>query len=151
MKHRVVLVCSDGGHLAQLHHLEPWWSRHDRTWVTFRKPHATSLLEGEQVVWAHHPTTRNVPNALRNLLLAWRVLRRQRPDVVVSDGAGVAVPFFVAAWLLKIPRVFVEVYDHVDSRTMTGRLCRPFASLFVVQWPEQQALYKGSVVLGELL
>jgi nitroreductase len=150
-RHRLLLVCSDGGHLAQLHHLEPWWGRHDRTWVTFRKPHATSLLEGERVVWAHHPTTRNAKNALRNLVLAWRVLRRDRPDVVVSDGAGVAVPFFVMARLLGIPTVFVEVYDRIDSRTLTGRLCRPQSSLFVVQWPEQQRLYKGSVVLGELL
>jgi len=150
-RHRLLLVCSDGGHLAQLHHLEPWWSRHDRTWVTFRKPHAVSLLEGERVVWAHHPVTRNVPNALRNAVLAWKVLRRERPDVVVSDGAGVAVPFFVVARLLRIPTVYVEVYDRIDSRTMTGRLVRPFTSLFVVQWPEQQRLYPGSVVLGELL
>ena len=151
MKHHVLLVCSDGGHLAQLHRLQPWWSQHDRTWMTFRKPHATSLLEGEHVVWAHHPTTRNVGNLLRNLVLGWRVLRRERPTVVVSDGAGVAVPVFLLAWLLRIPRVYIEVYDRIDSRTMTGRLCRPICSLFVVQWPEQQALYRGSVVLGPLL
>lgn len=148
---RLLLVCSDGGHLAQLHHLEPWWSAHDRTWVCFRKPHATSLLAGERVEWAHHPTTRNARNALRNAALAWRLLRRERPDVVVSTGAGVAVPFFAVARLLGIPTVFVEVYDRVDSQTLTGRLCRPLASLFVVQWPEQQRLYRGSVVLGPLL
>lgn len=147
----VLLVCSDGGHLTQLHRLRPWWSRHDRTWVTFRKPHATSLLAGERVVWAHHPTTRNLKNALRNAWLAWRVLRRDRPDVVVSDGAGVAVPFFAVARLLGIPTVYVEVYDRIDTRTLTGRLCRPLSSLFAVQWPEQQRLYPGSVVIGELL
>ncbi len=150
-RHHVLLVCSDGGHLAQLHRLQPWWSQHDRTWMTFRKPHATSLLEGERVVWAHHPTTRNVGNLLRNVVLGWRVLRRERPTVVVSDGAGVALPVFVLAWLLRIPRVYIEVYDRIDSRTLTGRLCRPFSSLFLVQWPEQQALYRGSVVLGPLL
>ena len=148
---KVLLVCSDGGHLAQLHQLQPWWSQHERTWLTFRKPHATSLLDGERVDWAHHPTTRNVANLLRNLVLASRVLRRERPDIVVSDGAGVAFPVFVLAWLRRIPRVYIEVYDRIDSRTMTGRLCRPFSSLFLVQWPEQQRLYKGSVVLGPLL
>ena len=143
-------MCSDGGHLTQLHRLQPWWSQHDRTWMTFRKAHATSLLAGERVEWVHHPTTRNVPNLLRNLVLAWRVVRRERPDVVVSDGAGVAFPVFVLAWLLRVPRVYVEVYDRIDSKTMTGRLCRPISSLFLVQWPEQQQLYKGSVVLGPL-
>ena len=32
---KVMLVCSSGGHLAQLHRLRPWWEQHDRMWVTF--------------------------------------------------------------------------------------------------------------------
>jgi UDP-N-acetylglucosamine:LPS N-acetylglucosamine transferase len=147
---RVLLVCSDGGHLAQLHQLRPWWSRQERTWVTFRKPHAMSLLKGEDVVWAHHPTTRSVVNLVRNVALAWRVVREREPAVVVSDGAGVAVPFFLVARIRKVPTIYVEVYDRI-SRTVSGRLCRPLSSLFLVQWPEQQRLYKDSAVLGPLL
>ena len=76
-------------------------------------------------MWAHYPTTRNIPNTLRNLRLAMRELRRRRPDVIVSDGAGVAFPFFVVGRLLGIPTVYLEVYDRIDSPTLTGRLCRP--------------------------
>lgn len=147
----VLLVGSAGGHLAQLLRLEPWWRHHDRTWVTFEKPDATSLLADETVIWAHHPTTRNVPNLLRNLALAVREIRRLRPDVVISTGAGVALPFFVMARLVGIPTVYVEVFDRIDSATLTGRLCRPFSTRFCVQWPEQQPLYRGSVVIGPLL
>lgn len=149
--YRVLLVCSSGGHLAQLLPLAPWWRSHDRAWVTFRKPDAESVLAGERVWWAFHPTTRNVGNALRNTHLAWRVLRAERPDVVVSNGAGVTVPFFILARLLRMSTVYVEVYDRIDSPTLTGRLCRPFANLFFVQWPEQQAFYRGSLVVGRFL
>lgn len=148
---RVLLVGSAGGHLAQLVALEPWWRHHQRAWVTFAKPDARSLLAEEDVVWAHHPTTRNVPNLLRNLALAWREVRHRRPDLVVSTGAGVALPFFVIAWALRIPTVYVEVFDRIDSPTLSGRLCRPFTTRFCVQWPEQQALYRGAVVIGPLL
>src|SRR6185369_10391746 len=75
---KVALVCSSGGHLAQLHRLEPWWRDHERLWVTFDTPEAVALLAGERTVWAHHPTTRNLPNAWRNLVLARRVLRTER-------------------------------------------------------------------------
>ncbi|HEX2575984.1 MAG TPA: PssD/Cps14F family polysaccharide biosynthesis glycosyltransferase [Aquihabitans sp.] len=149
--HHVLLVGSAGGHLAQLVRLAPWWQAHDRTWVTFDKPDARSLLADEDVVWAHHPTTRNVPNLVRNLVLAVREVRRRRPSVVVSTGAGVALPFFVIARVLGIPTVYVEVFDRIDSPTLTGRLCRPFTTRFCVQWPEQQVLYRGSVVIGPLL
>jgi len=147
----VLLVGSAGGHLTQLIRLEGWWQTHDRTWVTFDKPDARYLLAHEAVIWAHHPTTRNVANLLRNLVLAVRAVRRLRPDIVVSTGAGVALPFFVMAFLLRIPTVYVEVFDRIDSPTLTGRLCRPFTTRFCVQWPEQQSLYPGSIVIGPLL
>ena len=146
-----LLVGSAGGHLAQLVRLAPWWRELDRSWVTFDKPDARSILTDEDVTWAHHPTTRNIPNLLRNSRLAVGHLRRLRPDVVVSTGAAVAVPYFVVARLLGIPTVYVEVFDRIDSPTLTGRLCRPIATRFCVQWPEQQELYRGSVVIGPLL
>jgi UDP-N-acetylglucosamine:LPS N-acetylglucosamine transferase len=148
---RIVFVCSSGGHLMQLHALKPWWQQHQRSWVTFDKPDARSLLTGEQVAWAHHPTTRNIPNMLANLRLAWRLLRGSRPDVVVSDGAGVAFPFFLVARLLRIPTVYLEVYDRVDSPTLTGRLCYPLAALFLLQWPEQRRFYPKGEIIGRLI
>lgn len=148
---RVLLACSTGGHLGQLEALKPWWSEHERHWVTFDKPDAQALLAEEAVSWAFHPTTRNIPNLLRNFTVAWRVLRSFRPDVVVSTGAAVAVPIFYLARLLGMRTVYIEVYDRIESATMTGRLCRPVTDLFLVQWPEQRRLYRGAQVVGELL
>ncbi len=147
----VLLVASTGGHLAQILVLRPWWEQYQRTWVTFDKADARSTLEGEDVVHAFHPTTRNAGNALRNLRLAHRVLRERRPDLVVSTGAGVAVPFFAIARSLGIATIYLEVYDRVDSATLTGRLCRPFATAFCVQWPDQLRRYAGAEVVGRLL
>jgi UDP-N-acetylglucosamine:LPS N-acetylglucosamine transferase len=148
---RVLLVASSGGHLAQLLVLEPWWSQRQRVWVTFATPDAQSQLLREDVVWAHFPTTRNLRNLIRNFWLAIRTFPRVRPDVVVSTGAAVAVPFFIIARLRRIPTVYVEVYDRIDTPTLTGRLCRPLTTLFCVQWEEQLSLYRNACLIGELL
>ncbi len=148
---QVMLVCSTGGHLAQLYRLKRWWQRHDRSWVTFDKADARSLLRGEDVTLAYHPTTRSPVNLARNLWLALRLLGRRRPDIVISNGAGVAVPFFWVARWLRIPTAYIEVYDRIDLTTLTGRLCAPFTSTFMVQWPEQQRLYRDTVLVGRLL
>lgn len=147
---RILLVSSTGGHLAQLLLLRSWWERHERAWVTFDKPDAVSALASEEVHWAFHPTTRNLFNALRNLGLAWRMLRQSRPDVLVSTGAGVAFPFFVVAKLLGIRTVYVEVFDRIDHPTLTGALCYPLTDLFSVQWSEQRAIYPNAEVVGWL-
>jgi beta-1,4-N-acetylglucosaminyltransferase len=148
---KVLLVCSSGGHLTQLYQLRPWWDQHERTWVTFSHPQVASLLRGERVIPAFAPTTRNIPNALRNLLLAIKVTRSERPDVVISDGAGVAFPFFIVAALLGVRTVYLEVYDRISRPTLTGRLCYPLAELFLLQWPEQSACYPRGTVIGCLL
>ncbi len=147
-RRRILFVSSGGGHLAQLLQLRPWWTHHERRWVSFDLPDAHSKLDGEDLVFAHHPTTRNVINLARNTPLARRVLRDFEPHVVISTGAGVALPFFAVARAMGIPTVYLEVYDRIDSRTLTGRLCRPFTSMFCVQWPEQQRLYAGSELTG---
>jgi UDP-N-acetylglucosamine:LPS N-acetylglucosamine transferase len=152
MVERILLVGSSGGHLAQLAALQPWWSRHDRAWVTFHTPDAVHRLRDEtDVTWGFHPTTRNLPNLARNARQALSVLRRFRPTVVVSTGAGIAYPYFVLGKLGGARTVYIEVYDRIDSPSLTGRLCRPFTDLMLVQWPEQAPLYRDALVIGPLL
>ena len=150
--HRILLVGSSGGHLAQLMQLEPWWRRHERAWVSFDTPDALNLLAPEgDVTWAFRPTTRNIPNLLRNSWQSVKVLRRFRPTVVVSTGAAVAFPYFVLGRLLGARTVYIEVFDRIESATLTGRLVRPFTDCMFVQWPEQLALYDDALELGPLL
>ncbi|HLQ81628.1 MAG TPA: PssD/Cps14F family polysaccharide biosynthesis glycosyltransferase [Brachybacterium sp.] len=148
---RLLLVASTGGHLTQLMALRPWWENYERAWVTFDNQHARSALTGEDIIHAHSPTTRNIPNALRNLALARRTLDALRPDLVVSTGAGVAVPFFAIAHLRGIRTMYIEVIDRIRSRTLTGRMAYPFVDQFAVQWQEQTRLYPGAVVIGPTL
>jgi UDP-N-acetylglucosamine:LPS N-acetylglucosamine transferase len=119
--------------------------------VTFDKADAKSALADERVVFAHHPTTRNPRNAMLNLALARKVVPNFDLQLVVSTGAGVAVPFFLVAAACRIPTLYLEVYDRIDSPTLTGRMCRPIASAFCVQWPEQRALYPGAELVGPVL
>jgi len=150
----VGLVGSSGGHLAHLLLLEPWWKNHDRFWVTFDMPDSHDLLDSERVDWAHYPTTRNVPNLLRNFHLAWSVIRRirrERPDVLVSTGAAVAFPFFLIGRLFGIKTVFIEVYDRIDNASLTARLCAPLSSSFLVQWEDQLVFHPRAELIGRLM
>jgi UDP-N-acetylglucosamine:LPS N-acetylglucosamine transferase len=147
----VLMVSTQGGHLAHLVALRTWWEARDRLWVCPDSPDVLDRLVGERIIRSYSPTTRNLPNLLRNSALAVRLLLRERPSLLVSAGAGVAVPFFVAAWLLRIPTVFIEVYDRVDTPTMTGRLCGPFTTRRIVQWQSQLEFYPDARLVGPLL
>lgn len=146
----VLLVCSTGGHLLQLHALAGAWNERSRLWVTFDKSDARSLLVGERVVPAYGPTNRNLGNLLRNLRLAYSVIRRTRPRVMVTTGAGVAVPFAWVARAFGARVVYVESMARIDGPSLTLRLTRHAANDVFVQWPELAdalpwARYSGQV------
>ena len=124
----LLLVCSTGGHLLQLVALRDSWQGFARAWVTFDKSDARSLLDGERVLFAHGPTNRNLKNMLRNLLVAWRVVAEVRPKVLVTTGAGVAVPFAWVARLRGATVVYVESMARIEGPSLTYRLIAPVAS-----------------------
>ena len=148
---KLCLVCSSGGHLIQLHLLRSWWSKYNRFWVTFKKEDALSLLEDEKVYYGYFPTTRNIKNLIRNTLLAVKILTKERPNIIISTGAGIAVPFFYLGKLLKAKLIYVEVYDRISSPTLTGKVVCPITDIFVLQWEKQKKFYPKGVVIGELL
>ena len=146
----LLLVCSSGGHLLQLHALRPAWEGFNRAWVTFDKSDARSLLAGERVWFGHGPTNRNVRNLLRNVVLAWRLVGVARPRVVLSTGAGLAVPFVWIGRLRGARVVYVESLTRIDEPSLSLRLLRPVASRVYVQWPELATRVSGARYVGGL-
>lgn len=146
----VVLVASSGGHLLQLVQLKDEWPRTARAWVTFDTPDAHSLLRGEDVTFAYHPTNRSAKNLVLNALLAIRVLRRLRPTAIVSTGSGVAVPFCYVGRLMGLRVVFIESFSRVTEPSLTARLVYPIASAFFVQWPQLLAHFRRARCEGNV-
>ena len=145
---KVCLVGSSGGHLTHLYMLKPFWHSQERFWVTFDKEDARSILEGEKVYPCYFPTNRNIKNLILNTVVAWTVLRKEKPDILMSSGAAIAVPFFYLAKLMGKKLIYIEVYDRIDKPTLSGRLVYPIVDVFIVQWEEIKKDYTKAVNLG---
>lgn len=144
------MVCSSGGHLLQLVTLARPLAGLSRLWVSFDKSDVRSLLRDEDVVFAHGPTNRHLGNLFRNLRVAWRVVRTTRPAVVVTTGAGIAVPFCWVARLHGARVVYVESITRIDGPSLSLRLIAPVADRIYVQWPELVDQVPGSVYQGSV-
>ena len=141
----VALVCSSGGHLAHLLWLSAAWQDCERVWVSFDTPDARARLRDEHVVWAHHPTNRHLGNLTRNLWVAWRFFKVNRPDLVVTSGAGVAIPWVILGRLFGVPCVYLEVVDRIERPSLTLRLLEPLLSQVMVH-DERQTLFSSKAV-----
>ncbi len=147
---KVCLVSSSGGHLAHLYMLRPFWQEHERFWVTFDKEDARSLLSEEKMYPCHYPTNRSLKALFINTKLAWKLLRAEQPDLIISSGAAVAVPFFVLGKIFGAKAIYIEVFDRIDRPTLTGKLVYPFADKFIVEWEEMKKVYAKAINLGSV-
>ena len=144
------IVGSSGGHLTHMWMLKQIWEKHDRVWVTFDKQDANSILKDEKKYYCHYPTNRNFKNLIKNFFLAIKVLNAEKPDVIVSSGAAVAIPFFLVGKIKGIKLVYIEVFDRIDKPTISGKFCYKFADKFIVQWDEQLKVYPKAINLGSI-
>lgn len=147
---KVCLVGSSGGHLTHLYMLKPLWSEHERFWVTFDKQDAQSVLKDEKLYPCYYPTNRSIKNLVKNTFLAIKVLRKEKPDLIISSGAAVAVPFFYLGKLFGAKTIYIEVFDRIDAPTLTGKLVYPVTDKFIVQWEEMKEVYPKAIDLGGL-
>ncbi|MGY5882439.1 glycosyltransferase [Modestobacter lacusdianchii] len=142
---RVHLIASLGGHLELLHALAPALSDRSRVWITSEGSRADSLRRSGETVRVLPRLDRG---SLRLSTLAAGVVLalRERPSLVVTSGAGLAVPFAVTARMLGARLVFVETMARVTTGSMSGRILSRLGADVIVQWPDLRRVYPRAVV-----
>ena len=79
-----------------------------------------------------------------------KLLREKKPDIIISSGAAVAIPFFLLGKIFGKKLVYIEVFDRIDKPTVSGKFCYKFADKFIVQWDEQLKVYPKAINLGRI-
>ncbi|XOV81734.1 MAG: hypothetical protein ACFHXK_12730 [bacterium] len=95
---------------------------------------------------------RQTPFACVKVFLnALRIVWRERPQVILTTGSLPLALFCLAGRLLGASVIWIDSISQVDELSMSGKLVKPFASLFFVQWPELAERHPGTVYAGELV
>lgn len=127
------LVSSRGGHLYELYQLKNWWKKYKRFWITGRGSDVSYLLKNEKIYLGYFPESRNILNAIKNFFLGWWIIYREKPDLIVSCGAGIAPPVFLAAKLLKTRLLFIDSISFVLYPSLSAKIISFFADKTLVQ------------------
>ena len=101
--------------------------------MTFEKEDVKSLLKEEKIYPCYYPTNRSIKALIINTKIAVRILKKERPDLIISTGAAVAVPFFWIGNLMGTKNIYIEVFDRINRPTLTGKLVYPVTDRFIVQ------------------
>jgi len=148
-RRRTCFAYSAGGHLTELERALEGLRFENCFHVTYAGARTSSQFPGP-VHHVCHPR-RSVWRSLVNALQSFVLLVRERPALVISSGADVAVPTIVLGKLLGAKVVFIETSGSIEP-SLSGRLVYRFTDLFVVPWPEKlRAFPRARLARGPLL
>lgn len=145
---KVCIVSSGGGHLTEVRALHPAYGAYEHFFVLNIIIPLPEELHGRTQFIRHSERDWKF---FVNLWEALRILVRERPGVILSTGAGPAVPFAIVGKLLGIPTVFVETVARVSSPSLTGRLMYRLADSFYYQWEPLRRYFPRGLYAGGLL
>lgn len=145
---KICIVSSCGGHLAEVRLLRPAYENHAHFYVLNDRVLLPKDMEGKTYFVTLFE--RDVWGFLANLREAWTILRKERPDLILSAGAGVVVPFAMWAKLLGIHIVFVETLTRLQRPSLTARIMYRLADRFFYQWESLQPFFPQGECCGPI-
>lgn len=145
---KIMLVCTSGGHFATMRSLHPFWLSHDRIWITDRQKDTLMLAKNEKKHWLPYQGPRDVLALILNIPKTFKILRLEKPDIIISTGASIAINFAFIAKFLGIRFIYIESISRDKELSLSGRLVYLICDEFYVQWPELCQKYPKAVFKG---
>ena len=132
---KVALVCTQGGHLTETLQLLDAFEGHDFFFVTH---HSSRDGDIRKIAPAYFSKSINANPILFLLTFPWAlgVIIQERPEIIFSTGAEIALPFYFWGKLLRIKTIYLESWCRINDISLTGRISYLFVDAFYVQWPQ---------------
>lgn len=139
---RILATASAGGHWVQLMRLRPAWAGCEVTYVTsdpgLEAPlRAESPAIGDIITGFHTVTEANRWNKLRllkQLFQLLRVIRRTRPDVVITTGAAPGYFALRLGRMFGARTVWIDSIANAEELSLSGKQAKAHADLWLTQW-----------------
>jgi len=146
---KIALVCSPGGHLTQMLLLIEAFEGHNIFFITHTNPRTNQLKYKKYFIV-------NIGTNIRKMVTAFfqtfKILTKEKPDLIVSTGSEIAIPVMILARFIKIKTIYIESWTRIKTKSGTGRILYLFSNHFLVQWPDlvkkygKKARYEGAVI-----
>jgi beta-1,4-N-acetylglucosaminyltransferase len=145
---KICIVSSCGGHLTEVRELIPVYGPYEHFYVIAKR---ISLPPDMRKVYFIRHSERDWLFFV-NLVEAWKILKKEQPDVIISTGASPAVPFAIVGRLFfGVKVLFIETLARVTAPSVTGRIMYRLANCFLYQWESLRAFFPRGQYGGSLL
>ena len=148
---RICLAASAGGHVSQLLKLAECWNGYKTFCVTTTQVVRNNLGKLGEVYVVGECNRQHPIRVIAVFLRCSRIIFKERPDVVISTGAAAGCMLCFLAKMLGAKVVWIDSITNVERISLSGRMVRYIADLFLVQWPELDDRYEKVEFVGTVV
>lgn len=150
MAMKVLFVASSGGHLEEISQLKRIAEAYDNALVTEENGFEVRNFGNRQyfVPQMNRKELLFLPKFIRLFFQARRILKKEKPDVVITTGALIAYPFCILEKMKHGKVVYIESFARVKEPSLSGKLLHKHANLFIVQWEDMLEYFPDAVLGG---
>ncbi|KKY02178.1 hypothetical protein VN21_04580 [Paraclostridium benzoelyticum] len=145
-KLKICFTSSSGGHFNQLLILSEKYNEFEKFFITEKTNFSQQELKNEKK-FMFNVINRKEKNFkkkfIRLSLSIFKILFKERPDLIISTGALITVPVCYIGKILGSKVIFIESFAKVNSPTLSGKLVIKIADEFIVQWKELEREYNN--------
>ena len=150
-KLKICLAASSGGHLTELEKLSDSWKLYETFFVT-TVPVVRDNLQTSGNIYIVGECNRQHPiKVLKVFLRCLRITLKEKPNVVISTGAAAGCIICFLAKLSGADIIWIDSITNVEKISLSGRMVRYIADLFLVQWPELTQKYDNVEFIGAVI
>lgn len=149
---KVCLVASSGGHLEQIKQLKEVYNKYDCFYVVSRTK-ATEAMKQKHYIVSDLVRKNKIVMVLRMTRMMFEqfgIFLKEKPDVILTTGAAVAIPMCVIGKVFHKKVIYIESYARMTTPNKTGKLIYKFADLFIIQWEALRKYYPNAVYGGTI-
>lgn len=133
---KVMAIASGGGHWVQLLRLRPAFDDMNVFYVSLDPTSATDVPDRRY--YTIREASRKHKAAF--LIVAWqlfRILLKERPDVVVTTGSAPAlVALCLAKYIFRAKTIWIDSIANAEKLSTSGQKAGRVADIWLTQWPE---------------
>lgn len=148
---KICLAASAGGHLSQLLKIADCWNDYNTFWVTTSQVVQEKLRKCGKVYVVGECNRQHPLRVLKVLLRCIRLVLRERPCVVISTGAAAGCIVCFLAKITGAKIIWIDSVTNLEKLSLSGRMVRYIADVFLVQWPELLEKYESVEYLGQII
>lgn len=148
---RICLAASAGGHTSQLLKLAESWNGYDVFCVTTTEVVREKLAEFGTVYVVGECNRQHLWQVVKVLSRCIGIVFKERPDVVISTGAAAGCILCFLGKMRGAKVIWIDSITNVERMSLSGRMVRHIADLFLVQWPDLVKRYKKVEFVGSLI